>query len=129
MKEIIINITADATMASGHKVVIPNAADYATFRKNNVLGILNKTRTQSHFTPMQWANLTSVVYDSSAHTLTLNLAAASYPITAGDELFIKLYTNEEGGGGGIEIMTDDEYEPALSDLENMLDDIDVTDEN
>ena len=32
-------------------------------------------------------------------------------------------------GGGIEIMTDDEYEPALSDLENMLDDIDVTDEN
>jgi len=129
MKEIIINITADATMASGHKVVIPNAADYATFGKNNVLGILNKTRTQSHFTPMQWANLTSVVYDSSAHTLTLNLAAASYPITAGDELFIKLYTNEEGGGGGIEIMTDDEYEPALSDLENMLDDIDVTDEN
>ena len=84
-------------MASGHKVVIPNAADYATFGKNNVLGILNKTRTQSHFTPMQWANLTSVVYDSSAHTLTLNLAAASYPITAGDELFVKLYTDEAAG--------------------------------
>lgn len=33
------------------------------------------------------------------------------------------------GGGEIEIMTDDEYEPALSDLENMLDDIDITDEN
>lgn len=96
MKEIIINITADATMASGHKVVIPNAADYASFGKNNVLGILNKTRTQSHFTPMQWANLTSVVYDSSAHTLTLNLAAASYPITAGDELFVKLYSDAGG---------------------------------
>ncbi len=97
MKEIIINITADATMASGHKVVIPNAADYATFGKNNVLGILNKTRTQSHFTPMQWANLASVVYDSSAQTLTLNLAAASYPITAGDELFVKLYSDDAAG--------------------------------
>jgi len=33
------------------------------------------------------------------------------------------------GGGGITIMTDAEYQPALSDLENMLDDINVTDEN
>lgn len=33
------------------------------------------------------------------------------------------------GGGEIEIMSESEYAPALSDLENMLDDIDVTDEN
>lgn len=89
MKEIIYNIDGVA----GRVITLTGLT--GTFTKNNVLGIINKSQGDVLYTPMDW-NLLTFAYSNG--TMTLTLAESVAAIVAGDKLFIKLYTDEEGGG-------------------------------
>lgn len=117
MKEIIKHINGVA----GRVVTITGLTE-TTMTRDNVLGILNGTQNEVLYVPMFYGDLSGVTYSNG--TLTITLASSVPAIAAGDKLFVKLYTDEDSGGGGgegIEIMTDAEYAPALSDLNDMLD--------
>lgn len=117
MKEIIKHINGVA----GRVVTITGLTE-TTMTRDNVLGILNGTQNEVLYVPMFYGDLSGVTYSNG--TLTITLASGVPAIAAGDKLFVKLYTDEDSGGGGgegIEIMTDAEYAPALSDLNDMLD--------
>ncbi len=90
MKEIIYNIDGVA----GRVITLTGLT--GTFTKNNVLGIINKSQGDVLYTPMDW-NLLTFAYSNG--TMTLTLAESVAAIVAGDKLFIKLYTDEEGGSG------------------------------
>lgn len=90
MKEIIYNIDGVAGR------VITLTGFTGTFTKNNVLGIINKSQGDVLYTPMDW-NLLTFAYSNG--TMTLTLAESVAAIVAGDKLFIKLYTDEEGSSG------------------------------
>lgn len=90
MKEIIYNIDGVAGL------VITLTGLTGTFTKNNVLGIINKSQGDVLYTPMDW-NLLTFAYSNGMMTLTLAESVAA--ISAGDKLFIKLYTDEEGSSG------------------------------
>lgn len=90
MKEIIYNIDGVA----GRVITLTGLT--GTFTKNNVLGIINKSQGDVLYTPMDW-NLLTFAYSNG--TMTLTLAESVAAIVAGDKLFIKLYTDEEGSSG------------------------------
>jgi len=90
MKEIIYNIDGVA----GRVITLTGLT--GTFTKNNVLGIINKSQGDVLYTPMDW-NLLTFAYSNG--TMTLTLAESVAAIVAGDKLFIKLYTDEEGDSG------------------------------
>ena len=90
MKGIIYNIDGVA----GRVITLTGLT--GTFTKNNVLGIINKSQGDVLYTPMDW-NLLTFAYSNG--TMTLTLAESVAAITAGDKLFVKLYTDEEGGSG------------------------------
>ena len=90
MKEIIYNIDGVA----GRVITLTGLT--GTFTKNNVLGIINKSQGDVLYTPMDW-NLLTFAYSNG--TMTLMLAKSVAAIVAGDKLFIKLYTDEEGSSG------------------------------
>lgn len=90
MKEIIYNIDGVA----GRVITLTGLT--GTFTKNNVLGIINKSQGDVLYTPMDW-NLLTFAYSNG--TMTLTLAESVAAISAGDKLFIKLYTDEEGSSG------------------------------
>lgn len=90
MKEIIYNIDGMA----GRVITLTGLT--GTFTKNNVLGIINKSQGDVLYTPMDW-NLLTFAYSNG--TMTLTLANSIAAIAAGDKLFIKLYTDEEGSSG------------------------------
>ena len=92
MKEIIYNID-NAT--AGRTITCTNL-DATTMTKNNVLGIINKSTGDVLYTPLDWNNISSVTYSSG--TLTIVLANTVPAITAGQKLFIKLYTDDAAGG-------------------------------
>lgn len=89
MKEIIYNIDGDA----GRVITLTGLT--GTFTKNNVLGIINKSKGDVLYTPMDWNLLT---FACSNGTMTLTLAESVAAIVEGDKLFIKLYTDDEAGG-------------------------------
>lgn len=89
MKEIIYNIDGVA----GRVITLTGLT--GTFTKNNVLGIINKSQGDVLYTPMDW-NLLTFAYSNG--TMTLTLAESVAAITAGDKLFIKLYTDDAAGG-------------------------------
>lgn len=97
MKEIIYNIDGVA----GRVITLTGLT--GTFTKNNVLGIINKSQGDVLYTPMDW-NLLTFAYSNG--TMTLTLAESVAAIVAGDKLFIKLYTDEEGGGDAAEQVKD-----------------------
>lgn len=82
---------------------------YAAITQDNILGIINETQSEPLYTPMDLGNITNVTYSSG--TLTITLASSVPAIAAGDKLFVKLYTDEDSGGGGgdLEPATDAEY--------------------
>ena len=98
-----------------------------TMTVDNILAIINKTKGKPVIGPLNMGDITDFDFDDGTMTITIsnNLPA----LAAGDKLLVKCFTTTESGGGGITMMTDAEYQPALSDLENMLDDINVTAEN
>lgn len=101
MKAIIHNIDG----VTGRVITLTGLT--GTFTKNNVLGIINKSQGDVLYTPMDW-NLLTFAYSNG--TMTLTLAESVAAIVAGDKLLVKLYTDEEGGGGGeLEPATDAEY--------------------
>ena len=90
MKEVMYNIDGVA----GRVITLTGLT--GTFTKNNVLGIINKSQGDVLYTPMDW-NLLTFAYSNG--TMTLMLAESVAAIVAGDKLFIKLYTDEEGSSG------------------------------
>jgi hypothetical protein len=88
MREIIYNID-NAT--AGRTVEVTGLTE--TLTANNVLGIINKTTKKVLYAPTVGA-LQSVTYSNG--TLTIVLADTVTPITAGDKLFVKLYTDADG---------------------------------
>lgn len=87
MKEIIYNITQQT---EGR--VVTFGVD-EVFSKDNILGIINKTQSKVLYTPVQAANIVDVTCNEG--TLTISLADNVPVILAGDELFIKLYSENE----------------------------------
>lgn len=125
MKEIIKHIDGVA----GRVVTITGLTE-TTMTRDNVLGILNGTQNEVLYVPMFYGDLSGVAYSNG--TLTITLASSVPAIAAGDKLFVKLYTDEDSGGGGgagIDIMTSAEYAPALSDLADMIDALDEESES
>lgn len=87
MKEIIYNIT----QAMEGRVITFDVEE--VFSKDNILGIINKTQSKVLYTPVQAANIADVTYNEG--TLTI-LLSDNVPVTlADDELFIKLYSENE----------------------------------
>lgn len=87
MKEIIYNITQATTSR-----VITFGVD-EVFSKDNILGIINKTQSKVLYTPVNAANIVDVTCNEG--TLTISLADNVPVILAGDELFVKLYSENE----------------------------------
>lgn len=104
MKEIIKHINGVA----GRVVTITGLTE-TTMTRDNVLGILNGTQNEVLYVPMFYGDLSGVTYSNG--TLTITLASSVPAIAAGDKLFVKLYTDEDSGGGGgdLEPATDAEY--------------------
>lgn len=102
MKEIIKHINGVA----GRVVTITGLTE-TTMTRDNVLGILNGTQNEVLYVPMFYGDLQSVTYSDG--TLTITLADTVPAIANGDKLFVKLYTDEEGGGVELEPATDAEY--------------------
>ena len=122
MKEYLFPIVQET---AGRTIVVDDVPE--TMTVDNILAIINKTQGKPVIGPLNMGDITDFDFDDGTMTITIsnNLPA----LAAGDKLLVKCFTTTESGGGGITMMTDAEYQPALSDLENMLDDINVTAEN
>lgn len=88
MKEIIYNITQQTE----GRVVSFDVDE--VFGKDNILGIINKTQSKVLYTPIQVANIVNVIY--TENKLTILLADNVPIINISDELFIKLYSLNDG---------------------------------
>ena len=90
--------------------------------KKNILAIINKTTKGIVHSPLV-DGVATVSYARTELAIILN---AGHESIAGN-LLIKCYKDGDDGGGEIEIMTDYEYEPALEDLDKMLDEVGAED--
>lgn len=88
MTEIIYNITATA----GREIALTGLT--TELSKNNVLGIINKTTGKVLYTPLKYTHM-SATYSNG--TLTITLDSTIDALSAGDNVFIKCYTDSDGG--------------------------------
>jgi len=122
MKEIIYNIIQATTSR-----VITFGVD-EMFSKDNILGIINKTQSKVLYTPVNAANIVYVTCNEG--TLTISLADDVPVILAGDELFVKLYSENEEKIDTTELAKEqtliDKAEEIKQAVENAKPEIDTT---
>ena len=92
MKEIIIQHTVTAAEAQAQNIVLQVSS---AMTKDNVLGIINESKSEVIYTPMQYSRI-SAAY--SLGVLTVSLLTGAPAIAEGNKLFIKLYTDEGSSG-------------------------------
>ena len=107
MREIIYNITQKAT---GRRISLTDLTE--EFTKDNLLGIINKTQGEVLYTPLQLGNIQSFQYQNGSILITLSTSVPR--INAGDELFVKLYSESEVA-----------KESTLNEVSNKLDNLNV----
>lgn len=107
MREIIYNITQKA---AGRRISLTDLTE--EFTKDNLLGIINKTQGEVLYTPLQLGNIQSFQYQNGSILITLSESVPS--INAGDELFVKLYSESEVA-----------KESTLNEVSNKLDNLNV----
>lgn len=86
MTEIIYNITASA----GREIVLSGLTN--ELGKDNILGIINKTTGKVLYTPLKYTHMTAVYSDG---TLTITLDSTVEALGAGDQVFVKCYTDSD----------------------------------
>ena len=92
MKESIIHHTVTAAEAQAQNIVLQVSS---AMTKDNVLGIINESKSEVIYTPMQYSRI-SAAY--SLGVLTVSLLTGAPAIAEGNKLFIKLYTDDAAGG-------------------------------
>lgn len=107
MREIIYNITQKVT---GRRISLTDLTE--EFTKDNLLGIINKTQGEVLYTPLQLGNVQNFQYQNGSILITLSESVPS--INAGDELFVKLYSESEVA-----------KESTLNEVSNKLDNLNV----
>lgn len=114
MKEYLFPIVQET---AGRTIVIDDVPE--TMTVDNILAIINKTQGKPVIGPLNMGDITDFDFDDGTITITIsnNLPA----LAVGDKLLVKCFTTTESGGGGITMMTDAEYQPALDDLATKLD--------
>ena len=117
MREIIYNITQKAT---GRRVALANLTE--EFTKDNLLGIINKTQGEVLYTPLQVGNVQNFRYQNGSILITLSASVPS--INAGDELFVKLYS--ENDIDLTHIAKEQTLNEGVSTLSSKIDNIDLS---
>lgn len=117
MREIIYNITQKA---AGRRITLTNLTE--EFTKDNLLGIINKTQGEVLYTPLQLGNIQTFQYQNGSILITLS---SSVPrINAGDELFVKLYS--ENDIDLTHIAKEQTLNDGVSTLSSKIDNIDLS---
>lgn len=117
MREIIYNITQRST---GRRVALANLTE--EFTKDNLLGIINKTQGEVLYTPLQVGNIQNFQYQEGSMLITLSASVPS--INAGDELFVKLYS--ENDIDLTHIAKEQTLNDGVSTLSSKIDNIDLS---
>lgn len=117
MREIIYNITQKA---AGRRISLTNLTE--EFTKDNLLGIINKTQGEVLYTPLQLGNIQNFQYQNGSILITLS---SSVPrINIGDELFVKLYS--ENDIDLSHIAKEQTLNDGVSTLSSKIDNIDLS---
>ena len=117
MREIIYNITQKA---AGRRITLTNLTE--EFTKDNLLGIINKTQGEVLYTPLQLGNIQTFQYQNGSILITLSSSVPS--INAGDELFVKLYS--ENDIDLTHIAKEQTLNDGVSTLSSKIDNIDLS---
>lgn len=117
MREIIYNITQKA---AGRRITLTNLTE--EFTKDNLLGIINKTQGEVLYTPLQLGNIQNFQYQNGSILITLSSSVPS--INIGDELFVKLYS--ENDIDLSHIAKEQTLNDGVSTLSSKIDNIDLS---
>lgn len=117
MREIIYNITQKA---AGRRITLTNLTE--EFTKDNLLGIINKTQGEVLYTPLQLGNIQTFQYQNGSILITISASVPS--INAGDELFVKLYS--ENDIDLTHIAKEQTLNDGVSTLSSKIDNIDLS---
>ena len=96
MKESIIHHIVTAAEEQAQNIVLTGFNE--TITKDNILAILNQSVQEDNiiFSPLDLANISTTFV---LGTLTITLTQSAPAITAGNQLFIKVYTDTETSSG------------------------------
>ncbi len=76
-----------------------NNLPYVAVAKDNIIGIINMTKAEPLYTPMDISNITEVSYSSGV--LTIVLASSVPAVASGDKIFVKLYLDDDSVSSAI----------------------------
>lgn len=83
---------------SSRTIQISNLS-YEAVAKDNIIGIINMTKAEPLYTPMDINNITAVSY--SGGVLTITLASSVPAIASNDKLFVKLYFDDSSVSSAV----------------------------